>query len=59
MHEYSFVRIEGSLINELYAVAFLGKISITMQDLIILITIRKEYISVTIQITQFVPLKVF
>ena len=25
MHEYSFVRIEESLINELYAVAFLGK----------------------------------
>ena len=25
MHEYSFVRIEGSLINELNAVAFLGK----------------------------------
>ena len=42
MHEYSFVRIEGSLINELYAVAFLGKISITMQELMIFIIIRKE-----------------
>ena len=42
MHEYSFVRIEGSLINELYAVAFLGKISISIQDLMIFMILRKE-----------------